>query len=57
MPFAAMFGAAAAADAVLAVAHPPGASDGPAARDFGRRFACTLTAGGRRTRPGVAQAV
>ncbi|MFF4142418.1 hypothetical protein ACFY0A_13650 [Streptomyces sp. NPDC001698] len=56
VPFAAMSGAAAAADAVLAVAYPPGASDGPATRDFGRRFACTLTAGGRRARPGVAQA-
>ncbi|MEV5007692.1 hypothetical protein ACIQFZ_29875 [Streptomyces sp. NPDC093064] len=39
VPFAAMFGAAAAAGAVLAVAHSPGASDGPAARDFGRHFA------------------
>ncbi|MFJ2719964.1 hypothetical protein [Streptomyces sp. NPDC087437] len=42
---AAMFGAAAAADAVLAVAHPPGASDGPAAWDFGRHFAYTLMTG------------
>ncbi|MFB7328143.1 hypothetical protein [Streptomyces sp. NPDC056190] len=56
VPFATMFRTVAAADAVLAVAHSPGASDGPAARDFGRRFACTLTAGGRRARPGIAQA-
>ncbi|WP_141364723.1 hypothetical protein [Streptomyces sp. 6-11-2] len=42
---AAMFGAAAAADAVLAVAHPPGASAGPAAWDFGRDFAYTLMTG------------
>ncbi|MFF9127091.1 hypothetical protein ACF09J_28065 [Streptomyces sp. NPDC014889] len=42
---AAMFGAAAAADAVLAVAHRPGAQDGPAAWDFGRHFAYTLMTG------------
>ncbi|MFB7734910.1 hypothetical protein ACFC08_11065 [Streptomyces sp. NPDC056112] len=42
---AAMFGAAAAADAVLAIAHPPGASVGLAAWDFGRHFAYTLMTG------------
>ncbi|MFE7234190.1 hypothetical protein [Streptomyces sp. NPDC057596] len=42
---AAMFGAAAAADAVLAVAHPPGASKGLAAWNFGRHFAYTLMTG------------
>ncbi|MFD4970558.1 hypothetical protein [Streptomyces sp. NPDC058424] len=56
VPFAAMFRAVAAADAVLAVAHSPGASGEAAARDFGRRFACTLTAGGCLARPGIAQA-
>lgn len=39
---ATMFGAAAAADAVLAIAHPSGASPAPAAWDFGRHFAYTL---------------
>ncbi|MEU6476436.1 hypothetical protein ABZ858_06010 [Streptomyces sp. NPDC047017] len=43
---ATMFGAAAAADAVLATAHPPGAAPpDPAAWDFGRRFAYTLMTG------------
>ncbi|MGW2748006.1 hypothetical protein [Streptomyces sp. NPDC001450] len=42
---ATMYGAAAAAGAVLAVAHPPGASPGLAAWDFGRHFAYTLMTG------------
>ncbi|MFG2124838.1 hypothetical protein [Streptomyces sp. NPDC048710] len=42
---ATMFGAAAAADAVLALAHPPGASPGLPTWDFGRHFAYTLMTG------------
>ncbi|MEU1402917.1 hypothetical protein ABZ471_11235 [Streptomyces sp. NPDC005728] len=42
---ATMFGAAAAADAVLAVAHPSDASPGLSARDFGRYFAYTMMTG------------
>ncbi|MFJ7152863.1 hypothetical protein ACIQVT_32500 [Streptomyces sp. NPDC100445] len=40
-----MFGAAAAAGAVLAVAHPAGTSPAPATWDFGRHFAYTLMTG------------
>lgn len=42
---ATMFGAAAAAGAVLAVAHPAGPSPGPSTWDFGRNFAYTLMTG------------
>ncbi|MFD5798546.1 hypothetical protein ACFWIO_34460 [Streptomyces diastatochromogenes] len=42
---ATMFGAAAAAGALLAVAHPSGASPGPSTWDFGRNFAYTLMTG------------
>ncbi|MFB0620478.1 hypothetical protein [Streptomyces sp. AGS-58] len=40
-----MFGASAAAGAVLAVAHPAGAAPAPATWDFGRHFAYTLMTG------------
>ncbi|AYN42506.1 hypothetical protein D9753_30545 [Streptomyces dangxiongensis] len=40
-----MFGAAAAAGAVLAVAHPSGTAPAPATWDFGRHFAYTLMTG------------
>ncbi|MEV5874831.1 hypothetical protein AB0L75_11465 [Streptomyces sp. NPDC052101] len=39
---ATMFGAAAAAGAVLSVAHPAGTAPGPASWDFGRHLAYTL---------------
>ncbi|MBV2357220.1 hypothetical protein KUM39_23070 [Streptomyces sp. J2-1] len=42
---ATMFGASAAAGAVLSVAHPSGAVPSPAAWDFGRHFAYTLMTG------------
>ncbi|GHI09367.1 hypothetical protein AQI88_31870 [Streptomyces cellostaticus] len=42
---ATMFGAAAAAGAVLAVAHPSGSTPGLSAWDFGRHFAYTLMTG------------
>ncbi|MEU9990815.1 hypothetical protein AB0E10_29295 [Streptomyces sp. NPDC048045] len=42
---ATMFGAAAAATAVLALAQPSGAPPAPAAWDFGRHFAYTLMTG------------
>ena len=42
---ATMFGAAAAAAAVLAVAHPSGAAPAPSTWDFGRHFAYTLMTG------------
>ncbi|MCZ0990501.1 hypothetical protein [Streptomyces diastatochromogenes] len=42
---ATMFGAAAAAGAVLAVAHPAGTSPGLSTWDFGRHFAYTLLTG------------
>ncbi|MEU5535007.1 hypothetical protein [Streptomyces sp. NPDC020362] len=42
---ATMFGAAAAAAAVLALGHPSGAAPAPAAWDFGRHFAYTLMTG------------
>ncbi|MES4889332.1 hypothetical protein [Streptomyces sp. NPDC096012] len=42
---ATMFGAAAAADAVLAVGHPAGAVPGLPTWDFGRHFAYTLMTG------------
>ncbi|MFF7975052.1 hypothetical protein [Streptomyces sp. NPDC007905] len=42
---ATMFGAAAAAGAVLAVAHPSGTAPGLTAWDFGRHFAYTLMTG------------
>ncbi|MFE0512285.1 hypothetical protein [Streptomyces sp. NPDC058964] len=42
---ATMFAAAAAAGAVLAVAHPPGSAPGLPAWDFGRHFAYTLMIG------------
>ncbi|MET8248073.1 hypothetical protein ABZV31_28915 [Streptomyces sp. NPDC005202] len=42
---ATMFGAAAAAGAVLTTAHPPGATPGLPTWDFGRHFAYTLMTG------------
>ncbi|MFS4097821.1 hypothetical protein, partial [Streptomyces sp. AF1A] len=42
---ASMFGAAAAAGAVLAVAHPSGPAPGPSTWTFGRHFAYTLMTG------------
>ncbi|MFI1366245.1 hypothetical protein [Streptomyces griseochromogenes] len=42
---ATMFGAAAAADAVLAVAHPSGSAPELSAWDFGRHFAYTMMTG------------
>ncbi|MFF3914440.1 hypothetical protein ACFYZB_13275 [Streptomyces sp. NPDC001852] len=42
---ATMFGAAAAAGAVLSVAHPAGTAPAPASWDFGRHFAYTMMVG------------
>lgn len=42
---ATMFGAAAAAGAVLSVAHPAGTAPAPASWDFGRHFAYTMLVG------------